>query len=73
MLCRIKCLYCTVYTQLLSSLRYTSLTTCFGSFLIHLQVTYHVVDYVVAMLLFVGYPHDNYKKFKIVIENYKNC
>jgi hypothetical protein len=57
MLCRIKCLYYTVYTlQLLSSLRYTFMTTCFGSLLIHLQVTYHVVDYVVAILLLVGYP-----------------
>jgi hypothetical protein len=50
------CLYYTVYTQkLLSSLRYISMI-CFGSLLIHLQVTYHVVDYIVAMLLLIGYP-----------------
>jgi hypothetical protein len=42
--------------QLISSLRYTFMTTCFGSLLIHLQVTYHFIDYVVAMLLLLGYP-----------------
>jgi hypothetical protein len=74
MLCRIKRLYYTVYTQqILYSLRYTSMTTCFGSLLIHLQVTYHVVDYVVAVLLLVDYPQDNYKKLKVVTENNKNC
>jgi hypothetical protein len=41
------------------------MTTCFGSFLIHLQVTYHVADYVVAMLLLVGYVYDSYKKLKL--------
>jgi hypothetical protein len=52
MLCRVECLCSTVYTQqLLSSLGYTFMTTCFGSLLIHLQVTYHFVDYVTAMLL----------------------
>jgi hypothetical protein len=56
MLCSVKCLYSTVYTQqLLSSLRYTFMTTCLGSLLIHLQVTYHFVDYVLAMLLLVDY------------------
>jgi hypothetical protein len=45
------------------------MTTCFGSLLIHLQVTYHVIDYVVAMLLLVDYPHDGYKKLKVVIKN----
>jgi hypothetical protein len=70
MLCRIKCLYSTVCTQqLLSSLRYTFMTTCFGSLLIHLLVTYHVVDYAVAMLLLAGYPYDSYKKLKVVIKN----
>jgi hypothetical protein len=44
----------------------------FQIFWIHLQVTYHVVDYVITMLLFVGYPLDNYKKLKVVIENDKN-
>jgi hypothetical protein len=49
------------------------MTTCFGSLLIHLQVTYHVVDYIVAMLLLVDYPYHNYMKLKVVIENDKNC
>jgi hypothetical protein len=31
------------------------------------------VDYAVAMLLLVGYPLDNYRKLKAVIENDKNC
>jgi hypothetical protein len=57
MLFRIKCLYYTVYTkQLLSSMRYTSMTTFFESLVTHLQVTYHVVDYIVEMLLLVDYP-----------------
>jgi hypothetical protein len=39
---------CAVYTQQrFSSFRYTSMMTCFGSLSIHLQVTYHIVDYVV--------------------------